>query len=233
MQGGQPTHEKDARFDGASPRITTHLLANTAGGVAPASAAKGNYGRPFEPPTRPVLIPLPPGAVEPDGWLRDWCLTAKAGYTGHMDEVDAEFRRAWAADHKMTGERLFWQKGGWPYEGGGYWFEGLAKLGFVLHDEALIGQAKARFDVVTSRMNPNGILFMWWLNKTSADDVKAAEGRDRPGEEGEWPMWANGLLGRALAGYYAGSRDPRAVQALETAYSGDRGWVGLGWSMSN
>jgi len=30
-----------------------------------------NYGRPFEPPTRPAFIPLPPGAVEPEGltWL--------------------------------------------------------------------------------------------------------------------------------------------------------------------
>ena len=47
---------------------------------APAtSAAEGgtlgqvNAARPFEPPTRPAFIPLPPGAVEPAGWLRDWC----------------------------------------------------------------------------------------------------------------------------------------------------------------
>lgn len=46
-------------------------------------------------------------------------------------------------------------------------------------------------------------------------------------------MWANGLLGRAMAGYYAGSGDKRVLRALETAYSGDRDWVGLGWSMSN
>src|ERR1035437_7458164 len=67
-----------------------------------------NYARPFEPPTRPAFIVLPPGAVEPQGWLRDWCLAARDGFTGHMDEYDNEFKRAWAADHKMTGERLFW-----------------------------------------------------------------------------------------------------------------------------
>ncbi len=70
-----------------------------------------NYGRPFEPPTRPAFIPLPPGAVQPAGWLRDWCLAAKDGYTGHMDEVHEEFNRAWAADHTMTGDRLNWPKG--------------------------------------------------------------------------------------------------------------------------
>jgi hypothetical protein len=38
-----------------------------------------------------------------------------------MDEVHAEFPKAWAADHKMTGDRLNWPQGAWPYEGGGYW----------------------------------------------------------------------------------------------------------------
>jgi hypothetical protein len=41
-----------------------------------------NYARPFEPPTRPALIPLPPGAIEPAGWLRDWAMTARDGFTG-------------------------------------------------------------------------------------------------------------------------------------------------------
>ena len=74
-----------------------------------------NYGRPFEPATRPALIPLPPGAVEPAGWLRDWCLAARAGFTGHMDEYDVEFRRAWAADRCITGKQLSWPQGAWPW----------------------------------------------------------------------------------------------------------------------
>jgi hypothetical protein len=186
-----------------------------------------NYGRPFEPRTRPALIPLPPGAVEPGGWLRDWCLAAKDGYTGHMDEVHPEFKRAWAVDHTMTGERLNWPKGGWPYEGGGYWFDGLVRLGYALHDDALLQQAKRRLDVVVTHTNANGILFLWWLNKNHPDDAKAITC------DSAWPMWASGLLGRALAAYYAGSGDKRVLQALETAYSGDRDWVRLGWGMSN
>ena len=104
-------------------------------------AGQVNYGRPFEPPTRPAFIPLPPGAVEPEGWLRDWCLAARDGYTGHMDEYHVEFQRAWAVDHTMTGDRLAWPRGAWPYEGGGYWFDGLVRLGYVLHDDALVQQA--------------------------------------------------------------------------------------------
>ena len=41
-----------------------------------AAPEPANYARPFEPPTRPALLPLPPGAVEPEGWLRDWCLVS-------------------------------------------------------------------------------------------------------------------------------------------------------------
>ena len=59
--------------------------------ATPAPAPRAHYARPFEPPTRPAFLALPPGAVEPAGWLRDWCLAARDGYTGHMDEYDDEF----------------------------------------------------------------------------------------------------------------------------------------------
>jgi hypothetical protein len=200
-------------------------------GTVLAADAKGapavNYGRPFEPPTRPALIALPPGAVEPAGWLRDWCLAARDGYTGHMDEVHDEFKRAWAVDHTMTGDRLNWPKGAWPYEGGGYWFDGLVRLGYVLHDDALVRQAKKRLDVVIDHRNANGILFLWWLNKNNPDDAKAITC------DGGWPIWACGLLGRGMAAYYAGSGDQRVLQTLEAGYGGDRNWVRLGGGMSS
>lgn len=203
------------------------LVDSTVQGADAKAAVAVNYARPFEPPTRGAFLPLPPGAVEPQGWLRDWCLAARDGYTGHMDEVDIEFRRAWALDHRMTGERLNWPKGGWPYEGGGYWFDGLARLGYVLHDQGLIGQAKRRLDVVVDHMNPNSILFLWWLDKNKPDDVKGAM------VAGAWPLWASGLLGRAMAGYYAGSGDPRVLRTLEAAYSGSPERIRMGWGMSN
>jgi hypothetical protein len=186
-----------------------------------------NYGRPFEPPTRPAFIPLPPGVVEPEGWLRDWCLSAKDGFTGHMDEYDPEFQRAWAADHKMTGTRLEWPNGAWPYEGGGYWFDGLARLGYILHDDALIQQTKRRLGAVVDNMNPNSILFLWWLNRNNPEDAKGAASGDY------WSIWACGLLGRSMAAYYAGSHDPNILKALETAYSQDTHWIQLGWGMTN
>ena len=86
-----------------------------------------------------------------------------------------------------------------------------------------IQQAKRRLDVVVTHMNPNSILFLWWLNKNNPDDVKAVTC------DGGWPIWACGLLGRGMAAYYAGSGDSRVLQTLEAGYSGDRNWVRLGW----
>ena len=195
----------------------TALIPCSAGApAAPDAPVRVNYARPFEPPTRPAFLPLPPGAIEPAGWLRDWCVAARDGFTGHMDEYDDEFKRAWAPDHRMTGEGLFWYKGAWPYEGGGYWFDGLARLGFALHDEALIQQAKRRLYAVADPMNTNGLLFLWWLDRNQPGDRNAVNAA----LEG-WPLWACGLLGRAMTGYYAGSRDPRILEALEQAYGPD------------
>ena len=61
--------------------------------LEPALTGKGNYGRPFEPPTRSAFIPLPPGAVEPEGWLRDWCLAQEMDIRGTWTMLIRLFNR--------------------------------------------------------------------------------------------------------------------------------------------
>lgn len=190
---------------------------------SPSPDPRAIYARPFEPPTHPALIALPAGAVQPEGWLRDWCLAAKDGFTGHMDEYHVDFQHAWAADYTMTGERLAWPRGAWPYEGGGYWLDGLVRLGYLLHDDALIQQAQRRYGAVVSHMNSNSIVFLWWLNHNNPHDMKAIN------VDGGWPIWASGLLGRGMAAYYAASQDPKVLKALEMAYSGVADLKTLGW----
>jgi hypothetical protein len=38
---------------------------------------------PIHPKVNFALIPLKPGAVQPEGWLRDWANSTTAGITGH------------------------------------------------------------------------------------------------------------------------------------------------------
>ncbi len=212
------------------PQHTHFLLTDASAAEVPPSPSHVNYGRPFELPTRPAFIPLPPGAVEPQGWLRNWCLTARDGYTGHMDDFDAAFRQAWAPNFTLTGEQLrFWDKGSWPLEGGGYWFDGLLKLGYALHDDSLINQAKARLNVVVDHMNANSILFIWWLNRNKPADMSENEA----GYSEWWPQWATGFMGRSLVADYAASGDSRVLQALEWAYDADYNWLRRRFAQTN
>ena len=207
--------------------LSTNPLASEQRALKPAQV---NYGRPFESRTRPALIPLPPGAVEPKGWLRDWCITARDGYTGHMDEFNVAFRQAWAADYTLTGEKLrFWDKGSWPLEGGGYWFDGLVKLGYALRDEFLLKQAKARLDVVVKNMNSDAILFIWWLNRNNPAHMSEQEA----GYSEWWPQWSTGFIGRSLAAYYAATGDPRILRALEWGYDADYNWLRRRFAQTN
>ena len=65
-------------------------------------------------------------------------------------------------------------------------------------------------------MNTNGLLFLWWLDRNSPADRKAVTDA-----LGGWPLWACGLLGRAMTGFYAGSGDKHILEALEKAYGAD------------
>lgn len=211
--------------------VVLSVVAATTVTAAEPAPSKSPYAASHAPATRSAYLPLPPGAVEPRGWLRDWCEQVRDGFTLRMEEVHPAFKQAWAADHKMTGRNLFWESGGWPYEGGGYWFEGLAGMAAQLKDDRLTALAQRRFDAIVTNMNDKSILFYWWLDRNNPADLKAAEGREM--RETAWPMWAAGLLGRALVRQYAVTGDPRVLKTLETAYAGHPDWVKLGWAGSN
>src|SRR5574344_3063379 len=115
----------------------------------------------------PDMEPLPPGQIEPGGWLRDWCVAAKDGYTGHMDDVDDEFKIAWTEGYAESHKDIYqWYRGAWSLEGGGYWLDGLVRLAYCLHDEALISQVKTRLGSVVNNASTNGCFFLWWLKDT-------------------------------------------------------------------
>ena len=111
-----------------------------------------------------------------------------------------------------------------PYEGGGYWFDGLFKLGGALHDDALINKAKGRLDVVVSRVGPSGVLFFWWLDKHKPEDVEAAT-KNAGGEANAWPIWANGLLGRG----WPGTMPDQEIVASSRHWKRRTAATGIGW----
>ncbi len=163
------------------------------------------YARPFEPAVAPAFLPLPPGAVEPAGWLRDWAQSARDGITGHLDEWHPTFADGWkgipiqAPGAKPDGT-------GWPLEQSAYWLDGAIRLGFVLHDDALIRKIRARLDPVVEGVNKAGFgtTFIYWKQGYKPDGFES---------------WAHSQMGRALVALYQGSGDPRVLDALVKVYA--------------
>ena len=58
--------------------LAAALAAASCGAVAPARTHA------FKNPAKMEM--LRPGEVKPQGWLRDWCVTARNGYVSRMDE---------------------------------------------------------------------------------------------------------------------------------------------------
>ena len=163
------------------------------------------YARPFEPVVEPALLTLPPGAIEPAGWLRDWAQAARDGITGHLDERHPTFADGWkgvpinAPGAKPDGT-------GWPIEQSAYWLDGALRLGLILHDEALIQKIRARLDPVVDGVNnaPFGTSLIYWKPDSKPQGFDS---------------WAHSQMGRALVALYEGTRDPRVIEALVKVYA--------------
>ncbi|GAB3420506.1 beta-L-arabinofuranosidase domain-containing protein [Niabella aquatica] len=76
---------------------------------------------------KPVFYPLKYGDVNPAGWLKDWCITAKNGLVLH----NPAFREGWINGHPPT----------FLNEQSAYWIDGMMRLGFILNDQQLIQTA--------------------------------------------------------------------------------------------
>ena len=175
--------------------------------------------------TLPLALPLAmemlvPGEVKPQGWLRDWCVTARNGYVSRMDEVDIAFRRAWNDDFHPRGKYLHWgdkEQGAWCAEGGAYWFEGLVRLAWELDDPDLKDMARRRLEPILEGMHPKAIGFVYWLDRDDPAQLREVEA-DGHG----WIMGASGCTARALAAYFDATGDQRALRALRFAFDDPR-----------
>lgn len=155
-----------------------------------------------------VFEPLPAGAIKPTGWLRDWALLQRDGYTKVMDSVDPEFPRAWTADFSPTCPVGDWGHGSWSYEGGGYWFDGLVRLAYQLEDDELLAMMKKRLAPVLENHTPEGIGHFYWLDRKNEADIQSVH------LDYGWGLWASGLYGRAMIEYAIASGDARALDAM-------------------
>ncbi|MDR1339415.1 MAG: hypothetical protein LBK58_05110 [Prevotellaceae bacterium] len=138
---------------------------------------------------KPVFIPLPAGAVQPQGWIKDWAGEAAAGITGHLDEWSPTFGMAWKGvgfeamgANPKTGT-------GWPLEQCSYWLDGAVRLAYLLDDSALIRKVSDRLDMVVNGVLNGGKSFIYWQ-----DDLNF--------KRSSFNNWAHSHMGRALVAWY-------------------------------
>ena len=172
--------------------------------LAASLAPAANYSRVCEPQVKPAFLPLPPGAVEPAGWLRDWALAARDGITGHLDELHPTFRDGWkgitiaAPGAQPDGM-------GWPLEQSAYWLDGALRLGFILHDEALIRKIRP------ARPGRRG--------RRQGRFRHVADLLEKGYKPQEFNGWAHSQLARALVALYQGTGERRVLDALVKVYA--------------
>ncbi len=152
---------------------------------------------------KPALIPLPPGAVRPEGWLRDWATAASHGITGHLDEYNATFGEAWKG-YAFSARGARPDGTGWPLEQSSYWLDGAVRLAYILDDKDLIAKVSKRLDLVVAGVLHGGDSFIYWRPKSVLGD--------------EFDSWAHSHMGRALVAYYQATGKPEILEALVKTY---------------
>src|SRR5207248_5171856 len=108
------------------------------------------------------LVKLPIGKIVPRGWLRDQLELEAAGMTGRLAEISpwCKFENNAWTDPQGKGHS------GW--EEMPYWLKGYGDLGYVLHDEALIKEARRWIDAVLSGQEADG----WFGPRTLRTSLK-------------------------------------------------------------
>ena len=150
-----------------------------------------------------AFTPFGPGAVRPEGWLRDWAVAAAEGITGHLDERSPVYGMGWkAVDFK--GLNVGPEGTGWPLEQCSYWLDGLVRLAYILDDPELKAKVRARLDPVVDGALTGSRSFIHWRPMSQLDR--------------RFDNWAHSHMGRALVAYYQATGDPRILDALVRVY---------------
>jgi hypothetical protein len=153
---------------------------------------------------KPLFVPLPAGAVVPEGWIRDGAELAAQGITGHLDEWTITHRMAWkGVGFKARGADSITGMG-WPLEQSSYWLDGAVRLAYMLNDTALIHKISDRLNIVVDGVLAGGKSFVYW--------------RDVDYSKTTFNNWAHSHMGRALVAYYEASGDKRVLEALTKVY---------------
>ncbi|MFN2231194.1 MAG: beta-L-arabinofuranosidase domain-containing protein [Anaerolineae bacterium] len=145
------------------------------------------------PLNEPRFRPLPLGAIQPTGWLRNQLRIQAEGISGHLDQFWPDVRDSqW-----FGGDAEAWERA--PY-----WLDGFVPLAFLLKDPELMARATAHVEYLLAHQDDDG-----WLGPRT---MIAASGRSA---SAQYDIWAQLLATKVLVQYHEATGDDRVVTALE------------------
>ena len=167
--------------------------------------------------TAPALERLTLGEVKPAGWLRDWCETAKVGYTRDMESVDIDYKLTLNPDYRP--KTYYWQDlrdpktgkrirgtGFYCAEAAAYWFGGLIRLAYQLDDQELKEIIHRRVDPYLKLLGPKTVGLAFWMDRTNPKEFAEAS---------VWQFSAVPSFARVLGDYYSVAHEPWILAAAE------------------
>ncbi|MBP8260711.1 MAG: glycoside hydrolase family 127 protein [Verrucomicrobia bacterium] len=161
--------------------------------TAVAERRDGLYVAPRAPIQPAPFLKLPPGAVQPRGWLRHMLELERDGMIGRLQEISPWLRfdqSAWARPDG-SGER------GW--EELPYWLKGYGDLGYVLDDASIIAETRRWIEAVMASQREDGYFGPQAL---------------LAGINGKPDLWPHMVMLNILQSYYEYTADPRAIRVM-------------------
>lgn len=134
---------------------------------------------------------LPVASVSPKGWVRKALEMQRDGLAGNLGEISIWLSKTDNAWLNKEG------KGKYGWEELPYWLKGYADIGYVLHDDHMIKEAKFWIDAVLNNQRDNGDF---------GPNVEKGEGKR--------DLWTNMPMLWCLQSYYEYSKDPRVIQVM-------------------
>jgi len=145
-----------------------------------------------------ALAELPPGSIEPQGWLLEQLRRMRSGMTGRLDSLYAP----------VVGPRNGWLGGdGDAWERGPYWIDGLLPLAYILRDTALQARVRPWIEWTLTHQREDGYIGPLPL----ASDPPPEPGIQKVPREDWWPRM---VMLKVLKQYFEATADARVVSCL-------------------
>ena len=142
-------------------------------------------------PLQPLrFIKLPVGAVQPEGWVREYLYRQRDGLTGHLTEISRFLDKENNAWLSTTGD------GDHGWEEVPYWLKGYISLAYILNDAAMIKESEMWIEATLNSQRPDGF-FGPWIEKRGSPD-----------------LWGNMIMLWCLQTYYEHSLDKRVIDLM-------------------